>query len=723
MRRSRHSAARKRKVAPPLPFKAVTFRCNECPRYSPVAMTKMGPPSATDRKHSGHRRAGAPARGPAPGARGRPLHRRCEPARPGLCGDGALAACARADPRDRRRARPWRPGRAGGAHRRRLSRRRPQADAAHAVVAASGRDHAAATPTARRSSRPPHYPLPVDKARFVGEAVAMVVAETLAAAKDGAELVEVDYEVLPAVTDTAAAAATRTRRACTTERSSNVCIDAEVGDARGDRRGLRARRACRALRDLGAARHRRADGAARRARRIRSATASATRFTPAAAARCGRRTIWPTMLGVPPDEVRVRHARCRRQFRHARHDLSRVRAGRLGGAPRRPAGQMDLRAPAKRSSATTRRATSPSRRNSRSTRDGNFLAMRGSNLGNLGAYTHDFSLVQKGVEIMSSIYRVPAAHFRARAVLSNTAPTRPYRSAGRPEVMFVMERLIDLAAREFGFDRVELRRRNLRAANRRCRTPIRSAWPTTAATITRSMERGARARPTGTGFPRAPRRGDASAANAAASASPTTSTPRPACRASAPRSPCCRTASSRSSIGTVSQRPGARDELRAAGHRMARRADRHACASSPATPTASSVGGGAHSGRGMRLGSIVMLESLRRRSSRRAQRIAEPCCWRPRPPISSSRDGRFTRQGHRPLDRPVRGRARRARAHRPAGRICAGPLAAACDETVDASRASPMAATSARSRSIRRPAWSRSSATPRSTMSAARSTR
>ena len=62
---------------------------------------------------------------------------------------------------------------------------------------------------------------------------------------------------------------------------------------------------------------------------------------------------------------------------------------------------------------------------------------------------------------MSSIYRVPAAHFRARAVVSNTAPTRPYRSSGRPEVMYVMERLIDLAARERGFDRIELRRRNL----------------------------------------------------------------------------------------------------------------------------------------------------------------------------------------------------------------------------------------------------------------------
>ena len=62
---------------------------------------------------------------------------------------------------------------------------------------------------------------------------------------------------------------------------------------------------------------------------------------------------------------------------------------------------------------------------------------------------------------MTSVYRIPAAHVRARAVLSNTPPTTPYRSAGRPEVIFVLERLIDLAALHHGFDRVELRRRNL----------------------------------------------------------------------------------------------------------------------------------------------------------------------------------------------------------------------------------------------------------------------
>jgi len=63
--------------------------------------------------------------------------------------------------------------------------------------------------------------------------------------------------------------------------------------------------------------------------------------------------------------------------------------------------------------------------------------------------------------IATTVYRIPAVALRGRAVLTNTSPTTPYRSAGRPEVMFVMERLIDLAARRHGFDRVELRRKNL----------------------------------------------------------------------------------------------------------------------------------------------------------------------------------------------------------------------------------------------------------------------
>jgi carbon-monoxide dehydrogenase large subunit len=93
--------------------------------------------------------------------------------------------------------------------------------------------------------------------------------------------------------------------------------------------------------------------------------------------------------------------------------------------------------------------------------EGRFLALRASNLSNAGAHSASHVPLSKGASIITSVYRFPAAHVRARAVLSNTPPTTPYRSAGRPEAIFVVERLIDLAARELGFDRVELRRRNL----------------------------------------------------------------------------------------------------------------------------------------------------------------------------------------------------------------------------------------------------------------------
>ena len=174
--------------------------------------------------------------------------------------------------------------------------------------------------------------------------------------------------------------------------------------------------------------------------------------------------------------------------------------------------------------------------------DGSFLAMRGSNIGNAGAHHRELLAAAEGRrDHVQHLPHAGRAFPRAR-VVSNTTPTRPYRSSGRPEVMFVMERLIDLAARQCGFDRVELRRRNLlterrAAVHQSVRHGLRQRR------LSRGDGSGAGARRLA-GFRRAPRRSDASAASAAASASPTTSTPRPAFRASAPRSPCSRTAGS-----------------------------------------------------------------------------------------------------------------------------------------------------------------------------------
>ena len=95
---------------------------------------------------------------------------------------------------------------------------------------------------------------------------------------------------------------------------------------------------------------------------------------------------------------------------------------------------------------------------------GRFLGLRVRTLANVGAYvSSDRNLLATfgNVPTLCGVYRVPAAHVEVLSVLSNTNPTAPYRGAGRPEATYVIERLIDDAARELGLDRVELRKQNL----------------------------------------------------------------------------------------------------------------------------------------------------------------------------------------------------------------------------------------------------------------------
>jgi aerobic carbon-monoxide dehydrogenase large subunit len=100
--------------------------------------------------------------------------------------------------------------------------------------------------------------------------------------------------------------------------------------------------------------------------------------------------------------------------------------------------------------------------------EGNFLAVRGSNLSNLGGHAAAFVSLQKGLGLMSSVYHIPVGHFRGRGAVTNTISTSPYRSAGRPEAIFVIERLIDLAADQLG-----LIRNVQRTTTRRARDPPR----------------------------------------------------------------------------------------------------------------------------------------------------------------------------------------------------------------------------------------------------------
>jgi len=95
--------------------------------------------------------------------------------------------------------------------------------------------------------------------------------------------------------------------------------------------------------------------------------------------------------------------------------------------------------------------------------DGNILALRVSTLANLGAYVSSLApaiAAFGGNRIVTGVYRIPVLHNRIRGVFTNMAPVNAYRGAGRPEAIYVVERLIDRAARELGIDRAELRRRN-----------------------------------------------------------------------------------------------------------------------------------------------------------------------------------------------------------------------------------------------------------------------
>ena len=89
--------------------------------------------------------------------------------------------------------------------------------------------------------------------------------------------------------------------------------------------------------------------------------------------------------------------------------------------------------------------------------------------------------------LLSGQYNIPNIYAEVDAVYTNTAPVDAYRGAGRPEATFVVERLVEVAARETGRDPAEFRRAELRHVSSRTRR--RSSWPTTPATTPRALDK------------------------------------------------------------------------------------------------------------------------------------------------------------------------------------------------------------------------------------------
>jgi aerobic carbon-monoxide dehydrogenase large subunit len=295
------------------------------------------------------------------------------------------------------------------------------------------------------------------RARFVGENVAMVIAETAIAARDGAEAVAVDYRPLPALTATPDAVKDGAP-IIWDDIPGNVCIDADVGDrANADAAFAKATHVVRLATWIP-----RVTGVTMEPRAaVGDYDPGEGKYTLLAGSGgvVRQKSELAVILSVPEAQVRVAawdiggNFGTRNSF-FPEFALAVWAAKRVG----RPVKWTATREEAFLSDYQGRDLYVEAEL--ALDKQGNFLALRGSNLSNLGAYTASIVPLTKGVEIMTSVYRIPVAFFRARGVTTNTPSTAPYRSAGRPEVIYVMERLVDLACKQHGFDPLEIRRRN-----------------------------------------------------------------------------------------------------------------------------------------------------------------------------------------------------------------------------------------------------------------------
>ena len=315
----------------------------------------------------------------------------------------------------------------------------------------------------RDGSQPPNLPRPVlaeGRVRYVGEPVAIVVAESEAEARDAAELVEVDYESLPAVADVRAAAADGAVQLWP-EAPGNRAIDWEMGDAAATERAFA--KAARVISlDLV---NNRISGFPMEPLALMGAydegQARYTLHTPSQGVHSFRTGV-SGALGVAEHQVRVLTPEVGGAFgvREAflpEHVLVLWAARRTGRPVKWVAtrGETLLADPQARDHWTRAELALDA--------GARFLAIRVHTLGNLGAYVSAHGRTVPTLTYaqgMTGLYTFEAAHVRVEGMLTNTISTDAYRGAGRPEALYVVERLVDKAAAEFGMDRDELRRRN-----------------------------------------------------------------------------------------------------------------------------------------------------------------------------------------------------------------------------------------------------------------------
>ena len=308
----------------------------------------------------------------------------------------------------------------------------------------------------------PHPVLADGEVRHVGDPVAFIVAETHQAARDAAEAVLVDYDILPSCTDLGATL-DADAPAVWPQAPGNVCFDWETGEK--ERTEALFAEAAHVTR-LTVVNNRVIVASMEARAAVAEYDAASERWTLYTNTQGG----WPlksmlaqAVFNVPEDKFRVVTPDVgggfgMKLFLYAEQALACYAARRLG----RPVKWASERSEAFLSD--THGRDNITQGEIALDKDGNFLALRTRNVANMGAYLSNFAPfipTLAGTKVLASVYKFQSIYVNVLGVFTHTVPVDAYRGAGRPESNYVVERLIDAAAAEVGIDRIELRRRNM----------------------------------------------------------------------------------------------------------------------------------------------------------------------------------------------------------------------------------------------------------------------
>ncbi len=308
---------------------------------------------------------------------------------------------------------------------------------------------------------PPHFPLARDKVRYVGDHVAVVIARTYAQAKEAGEKVQVDYEELPAAVGLSAALASGAPQVHD-EAPGNLCYDWVLGDE-GEVDAAIAKAAHVTRLDLvnnrlipNAMEPRAAIG------EYDGGTDSYTLYSTSQNPHLLKLILCAFVLGLSENKLRVIAPDVgggfgSKIFCYAEETVCTWAAKKV-------------KAPVKWTAERSESFTSDAHGRDHVTHaqlamdeNGKFLALKVETTANMGAYLSSFATsvpTYLYATLLAGQYTTPVIYANVKSAFTNTAPVDAYRGAGRPEATYVVERLVEVAAREMKLDPAEIRRRN-----------------------------------------------------------------------------------------------------------------------------------------------------------------------------------------------------------------------------------------------------------------------